>query len=335
MTLDFKTLGLKQKIMSILIYAEYAEGKFKKVAFELASYAKKVAESLGTTVTAVTVNAGDVSELSKYGVDKVLKVNNDKLSGFTAKAYADVIKQAAQKENIKLILLSSTTDSIYLSSLVAVALEAGYASNVVGLPVSTSPFQVKRNAFSNKAFNITEIDTDVKVLGLAKNSYGIVETASTLTEEDFNPTIGDNDFGVKVESVEKVSGKVSIADADIVVSAGRGLKGPENWGMIEELASVLGAATACSKPVSDLGWRPHGEHVGQTGKPVATNLYIAIGISGAIQHIAGINSSKVKVVINSDPEAPFFKVADYGIVGDAFEIVPKLIEKFKAFKAHN
>jgi electron transfer flavoprotein alpha subunit len=321
--------------MSILIYAEYAEGKFKKVAFELASYAKKVAESLGTTVTAVTVNAGDVSELSKYGVDKVLQVTNDKLAGFTAKAYADVIKQAAQKEGAKLVLLSSTTDSIYLSSLVAVALEAGFASNVVGLPVSTTPFQVKRNAFSNKAFNITEISTDVKVLGLAKNSYGIFENASTLTQEDFNPTIGDNDFGVKVESVEKVSGKVSIADADIVVSAGRGLKGPENWGMIEELASVLGAATACSKPVSDLGWRPHAEHVGQTGKPVATNLYIAIGISGAIQHIAGINSSKVKVVINSDPEAPFFKVADYGIVGDAFEIVPKLIEKFKAFKAQH
>lgn len=321
--------------MSILIYAEYAEGKFKKVAFELASYAKKVAETLGTTVTAVTVNAGDVSELSKYGVDKVLKVNNDKLSGFTAKAYADVIKQAAQKENVKLVLLSSTTDSIYLSSLVAVALEAGYVSNVVGLPVSTSPFQVKRTAFSNKAFNVTEIATDVKVLGLAKNSYGVFENASTLTQEDFNPTIGDNDFGVKVESVEKISGKVSIADADIVVSAGRGLKGPENWGMVEELASVLGAATACSKPVSDLGWRPHGEHVGQTGKPVATNLYIAVGISGAIQHIAGINSSKVKVVINSDPEAPFFKVADYGVVGDAFEILPQLIEKLKTFKAHN
>ena len=321
--------------MSILIYAEYAEGKFKKAAFELASYAKKVAESLGTTVTAVTINAGDVSELSKYGVDKVLKVNNDELSGFTAKAYADVIKQAAQKENIKLLLLSSTTDSVYLSSLVAVALEAGYASNVVGLPVSTSPFQVKRTAFSNKAFTITEINTAVKVLGLAKNSYGISENASTLTQEDFNPTIGENDFGVKVESVEKVTGKVSIADADIVVSAGRGLKGPENWVMIEELATVLGAATACSKPVSDLGWRPHGEHVGQTGKPVAANLYIAIGISGAIQHIAGINSSKVKVVINSDPEAPFFKVADYGVVGDAFEIVPQLIEKLKAFKANN
>ena len=319
--------------MSILIYAESAEGKFRKVAFELASYAKKVAESLGTTVTAVTINTGDVSELSKYGVDKVLKVTNDKLAGFSAKAYADVIKQAAQKEGAKLVLLSSTTDSIYLAPLVAVSLEAGFASNVVGLPLSTSPFQVKRNAFSNKAFNITEISTEVKILGLAKNSYGIFETASNLTEEDFNPTIGDNDFGIKVESVEKGSGKVSLADADIVVSAGRGLKGPENWGMIEELAEVLGAATACSKPVSDLDWRPHSEHVGQTGKPVASNLYIAIGISGAIQHIAGINSSKVKVVINTDPEAPFFKVADYGIVGDAFDVVPRLTEKLKAFKA--
>jgi electron transfer flavoprotein alpha subunit len=321
--------------MSILIYAESTEGKFKKVALELASYAKKVAESLGTTVTAVTINAGDVSELSKYGVDKVLKVTNDQLSSFSAKAYADVIKQAAQKEQAKVVVLSSTTDSIYLSSLVAVGLEAGFASNVVGLPLSTTPFQVKRTAFSNKAFNTTEIITEVKVLGIAKNSYGIFENETSLTEEDFAPAIDANDFGVKVTAVEKSSGKISIADADIVVSAGRGMKGPENWGMIEELAGVLGAATACSKPVSDLGWRPHGEHVGQTGKPVATNLYIAVGISGAIQHIAGINSSKVKVVINSDPEAPFFKVADYGIVGDAFEIVPQLIEKLKAFKAQH
>ena len=319
--------------MSILIYAESAEGKFSKVAFELASYAKKVAESLGTTVTAVTINIGDISELSKYGVDKVLKVTNDKLAGFSAKAYSDVIKQAAQKEGAKLVLLSSTTDCIYLAPLVAVSLEAGFASNVVGLPLSIAPFQVKRTAFSNKAFNITEIGTEIKILGLAKNSYGIFEIASNLTEEDFNPTIGDHDFGIKVASVEQVSGKVSIADADIVVSAGRGLKGPENWGMIEELAQVLGAATACSKPVSDLDWRPHSEHVGQTGKPVASNLYIAIGISGAIQHIAGINSSKIKVVINTDPEAPFFKVADYGIVGDAFDVVPRLTEKLKAFKA--
>jgi electron transfer flavoprotein alpha subunit len=320
--------------MSILIYAESAEGKFKKVAFELAAYAKNVATSLGTTVTAVTVNVSDVSELSKYGVDKVLKISNDNLTKFTAKAYADAIKQASEKESAKLVLLSSTTDSLYLAPLVAVGLDAGFASNVVGLPVSISPFQVKRNAFSNKAFNITEMNSDVKVLSLSKNSFGIAENQSALTEEVFNPTIG-NDFGVKVESVEKSTGKVTIADADIVVSAGRGMKGPENWGLIEDLANTLGAATACSKPVSDLGWRPHGEHVGQTGKPVATNLYIAIGISGAIQHIAGINSSKVKVVINSDPEAPFFKVADYGIVGDAFDIVPRLNQKLKEFKAHN
>lgn len=321
--------------MSLLIYAESAEGKFKKVAFELASYAKKVAESLGTSVTAVTVNAGDVSELSKFGVDKVLKVTNDKLNNFNAKAYADVIKQAAQKENAKVILLSSTTDSLYLAPIVAVGLDAGFASNVVGLPVSTSPFQVKRNSFSNKAFTITEIESDVKVLGLAKNSYGIFESTTSTSQEDFSPSLNDADFNVKVESVDRTTGKVTIADAEIVVSGGRGLKGPENWGMVEELASVLGAATACSKPVSDLNWRPHSEHVGQTGKPVAANLYIAIGISGAIQHIAGINSSKVKVVINTDPEAPFFKVADYGIVGDAFDVVPRLTQKLKEFKANN
>ena len=321
--------------MSILIYAESNDGKFKKVAFELASYAKKLAETLSTSVTAVTVNMADASELSNYGVDKVLKVNNDQLVNFTAKAFADVVKQAAQAENAKLILLSSTTDSLYMAPLVAVALDAGFASNVVGLPISTAPFQVKRTAFSNKAFNITEISTDIKVLSISKNSYGIFENHSSLSQEDFSPSISEADFGVKVASVEKASGKVTIADADIVVSAGRGMKGPENWAMIEDLATTLGAATACSKPVSDLGWRPHGEHVGQTGKPVATNLYIAIGISGAIQHIAGINASKVKVVINSDPEAPFFKVADYGIVGDAFDIVPRLNQKLKEFKLAN
>lgn len=321
--------------MSILIYAESSEGKLKKAALELASYAKKVADSMGTSVTAVTVNTTDNSELAKYGVSKVLKVNNDQLNNFNAKAYADVIKQAAEKEASKVVVLASTTDSKYLSPLVAVNLNAGFASNVVALPESTTPFQVKRTAFTNKAFNITEITTDVKVIGLAKNSFGLAEDSVSLAEEDFNPTLNDGDFGVKVENVEKVTGQVTIADAEIVVSAGRGMKGPENWGMIEELASVLGAATACSKPVSDIGWRPHSEHVGQTGKPVAANLYIAIGISGAIQHIAGINASKVKVVVNTDPEAPFFKVADYGVVGDAFEVVPQLIEKLKAFKANN
>lgn len=321
--------------MSVLIYTEFAEGKFKKVALELASYAKKVAESLGTTLTAVTVNAGDVSELGKYGVDKVLKVTESKLDKFNAKAYADVIKQAAQKEGAKVVILSSTTDSLYLAPIVAVGLDAGYASNVVALPVSTSPFQVKRNAFSSKGFTVTELTSDVKVLALAKNSFGLAEASAAAATEDFAVSLNDADFNIHIQSQEKASGQVSIADAEIVVSGGRGLKGPENWGMIEELAGVLGAATACSKPVSDLDWRPHSEHVGQTGKPVASNLYIAVGISGAIQHIAGINASKVKVVINSDPEAPFFKVADYGIVGDAFQIVPELTKKLKEFKANN
>lgn len=321
--------------MSILIYAEQGEGKFKKTTFELASYAKKIAAETGTTVTALTINAADASALGQYGVDKVLNVKNDKLTAFNAKAYADAIKQAAQKEGAKVVLFSSTTDSLYIAPLVAVGLEAGYASNVVALPESISPFRVKRNAFSNKAFNITEITTDVKVLAIQKNSHGLVEAAGSASVEEFAPSLNDNDFTVKVESSEKVTGKVTIADAEVVVSGGRGIKGPENWKMIEDLAEALGAATACSKPVSDLGWRPHSEHVGQTGKPVASNLYIAVGISGAIQHIAGINSSKVKVVINSDADAPFFKVADYGVVGDAFEIVPKLTEKIKAFKAQN
>ncbi|MGS4346616.1 electron transfer flavoprotein subunit alpha/FixB family protein [Myroides odoratus] len=321
--------------MSVLIYAESAEGKFKKVALELASYAKKVAESMGTTVTAITVNAADVSELGKYGVDKVLKVSNDKLNTFNAKAYADVIKQAAQKEGAKLVVLSSSTDSLYAAPAVAIGLNAGFASNVIALPESTSPFVVKRTGFSNKAFNFTEISSDVKVIALGKNSFGLVEASGAAAAEDFAPSLNEADFSLKVEGVEKVSGKVTIADADIVVSGGRGMKGPENWGMLEDLAEVLGAALACSKPVSDVGWRSHEEHVGQTGKPVAANLYIAVGISGAIQHIAGVNSSKVKVVINTDPEAPFFKVADYGIVGDAFQVLPQLVEKLKEFKAKN
>ena len=317
--------------MSVLVYTESDQGTFKKVALEVASYAKAVANQMGTTVTAVTINAGDTAILGSHGVDKVLKVSDSQLDTFNANAYASVIAQAAKKEEAKVIIVSSSVDSKYLAPLLAIDLEAGYASNVVEAPSSTSPFTVKRTAFTNKAFNITTINTDVKLIGVSKNAYGVVENSGAATTEDFSPNIPE--LAVIVESVDKVTGKVTIADAEIVVSGGRGLKGPENWGMIEELAEVLGAATACSKPVSDLGWRPHSEHVGQTGKPVASNLYIAIGISGAIQHLAGINASKVKVVINTDPEAPFFKAADYGIVGDAFEVVPKFIEKLKEFKA--
>lgn len=319
--------------MSVLVYTESENGKFKKTALEVASYAKAVADQLGTTVTAVAVNADDTSELGNYGVDKVLNVSNSGLDKFNAKSYASVIKQAVEKEDAKVVVVSQTADSKYLAPVLAVGLNAGYASNVVEAPSNTAPFTVKRTAFTNKAFNVTAINTDVKVVGVSNNAFGLVENTASATAEDFSPTVEDS--GVTVQSVDKATDKVTIADAEIVVSAGRGLKGPENWGMVEELAEVLGAATACSKPVSDLGWRPHSEHVGQTGKPVASNLYIAIGISGAIQHLAGINASKVKVVVNTDPEAPFFKAADYGVVGDAFEVVPALIEKLKAFKAAN
>jgi len=321
--------------MSVLVFTESSEGKFKKIAFEATSYGKKVAEQLNTNLVVLTINTDDTSVLSNYGAEKIIKVSDDKLKMFNAKAYADVIKQVAEKESAEVVIIDSSANGLYLAPIVAVNLEAGYASNVVGAPISTSPFKVKRKAFSSKAFNNSEITTTRKIIGLAKNSFGLVENNTGVTEESFSATLTDADFGVTATAVDKTTGTVTIADADIVVSGGRGLKGPENWGMIEELADVLGAATACSKPVSDLGWRPHSEHVGQTGKPVASNLYIAIGISGAIQHLAGINSSKVKVVINTDPEAPFFKAADYGIVGDAFEVVPQLIEKLKEFKAQN
>ena len=317
--------------MSVLVYTESEQGNFKKGAFEVASYAKAVANQLGTTVTAVVINANDTASLGNYGVDKVLNISNAQLDNFNANAYAAAIKQAAEQESAQVVIVSSSANSKYLAPLLAVGLNAGYVSNVVEAPSSTSPFTVKRTAFTNKAFETTQINTDVKIIGVSNNAFGLVENTGSASAEAFSPSIPE--LGVTVESVDKATDKVTIADAEIVVSGGRGLKGPENWGMIEELAEVLGAATACSKPVSDLGWRPHSEHVGQTGKPVASNLYIAIGISGAIQHLAGINASKVKVVINTDPEAPFFKAADYGVVGDAFQVVPELIEKLKAFKA--
>ncbi len=321
--------------MSVLVYTESENGKFKKSAFEVASYAKTVADQLGTSVTAISFNATENDSLGTYGVSKVLNVSNDQLKTFNAKAFANAIGEAAAKVSATAIIVSSSTDTKFLTPLVAGKLKAGYVPNVVSAPESTSPFTVKRTAFSNKGFAHTEISTDIKIIGVSNNSFGVHENATTAAIEEFSPSLTDADFSTKSVEVDKVVGKATIADADIVVSAGRGLKGPENWGMIEELAEVLGAATACSKPVSDLGWRPHGEHVGQTGKPVASNLYIAIGISGAIQHLAGVSSSKVKVVINTDPEAPFFKAADYGIVGDAFVVVPQLIEKLKEFKAQN
>ncbi|WP_405413139.1 electron transfer flavoprotein subunit alpha/FixB family protein [Maribacter sp. Asnod1-A12] len=321
--------------MSVLVYTESEQGKFKKNAFEVASYASEVAKMMGTAVTAIAFNTTEGDSLGEYGVSKVLNVKDGSLETFNAGGFAATIAEAVKSTDAKVVILSSSTDTKYLAPLLAAKLSAGYVPNVVQSPDSTSPFTVKRTAFSNKGFAHTQIDTDIKIVGVSNNAFGAHENKTDISVEEISATSDTGTNNTKSVEIDKVVGKATIADADIVVSAGRGMKGPENWGMIEELADVLGAATACSKPVSDLGWRPHGEHVGQTGKPVASNLYIAIGISGAIQHLAGVSASKTKVVINNDPEAPFFKAADYGIVGDAFEVVPQLIEKLKDFKAQN
>jgi len=317
--------------MAVLVYLEAEDSKLKKSAAELASFASALAN--GEKVYALTVNAANASECGAFGVDEVhvLETTEQLLS---AAQTAQVIAEASKEVGAKTVVIGSSADAKYFGALVAAQLEAAYIPNVVGLPETQDGTQLfKRSVFTNKGFAFTKATTDTVVVGLAKNAFGSTPNEKPIQVVTKAATLADT--MVTSEGVEKASGKATIADADIVVSAGRGLKGPENWGMVEELADVLGAATACSKPVSDMGWRPHGEHVGQTGKPVATNLYIAIGISGAIQHLAGINASKVKVVINNDPEAPFFKAADYGVVGDAFEVVPKLIEKLKDFKAQN
>lgn len=321
--------------MSVLVYTESENGKFKKASFELAAYAKAIADKMGSEVTALTINNDDPSAIGEYGIGKTLDVKNDQLEKFNAEVYANVVAQAAKKIDAKIVVVSQSANACYMAPMLAVELEAGYASNAVDVPDTTNGFTVKRTAFTNKAFNHTDISSEVKLIGLSTNAFGAEKHEVDVNSEGFSPELADELFKVNVEEVDKNTDKVSIADAEVVVSGGRGLKGPDNWHLIEDLAETLGAATACSKPVSDMGWRSHEEHVGQTGKPVASNLYIAIGISGAIQHLAGINASKNKVVINSDPEAPFFKAADYGVVGDAFEVVPKLTEKLKEFQAKN
>ena len=317
--------------MAVVIYTETENGSFKKVAFEIASYGKALANQTGQKLVAVTFNQEDGSALGTYGVDEVLNVTGSFASSFSAKKYAAALAQVASEKEASLVVVSSSANSKYLAPLLAVKLSATYTSNVVDLPESTEPLTLKRNCYTSKALSMISSNQSVNIIGLSSNAFGIIETQSSPTQSSI--AAEEASSTMQISAVEKVTGVITIADADIVVSGGRGLKGPENWHLIEELAATLGAATACSKPVSDMGWRPHSEHVGQTGKPVASNLYIAIGVSGAIQHLAGINSSKIKVVINIDPEAPFFKAADYGIVGDAFEVLPELIEKLKAFKA--
>ena len=319
--------------MSILVYIESNQNQIKKSSFESLSYAKKLSKLISLDVIAVVINCSELAPLSDFGPDKIISINEKKLETFNAHNYADVISNVSKSVNAKNIIISDSINCKYLASLLSVKLNAAFVSNVVSLPNSTNPFVVKRSTFSNKAFCEIEINSEIRILSISKNSIGLNENKSEPII--INPDINFTESRLTSESIKVSEETVSIEDADVVVSAGRGLKGPENWNIVEDLAKTLNAATACSKPVSDMGWRPHSEHVGQTGKPVSTNLYIAIGISGAIQHLAGVSSSKVKVVINNDPEAPFFKVADYGIVGDAFEVVPKLNEKLKAFQAEN
>ena len=317
--------------MSVIIYAESENGKIKKSAFELASYGYEIATKMNVPLIAVTFNQDEVESLGTYGIEKVIKFKGPSISNFTALQYAENIASIAKENEAKIIILSSSANAKYLAPKLSINLSAGYASNVIALPEKLQPLTVKRSCFTNKAFNICSLSNGVNIVGLSNNSYEIKENPKSIEIIEKNSSFTETTL--KVEKLEKSSGKVTIADADIVISGGRGLKGPENWHLIEDLADTLGGATACSKPVSDMGWRPHSEHVGQTGKPVASNLYIAIGVSGAIQHLAGVNSSKVKVVINNDPEAPFFKAADYGIVGDAFEVIPQLTKKLKEFKS--
>lgn len=325
--------------MSVLVYVENAEGKFKKSIFEAVSYAKAVASQLNTNLVAISIGnvaSSELEILGKYGAGKVLTVTNDKLKSFINQAYASVIAEAAKKESANVVVLSNSFSGKGLAPRIGVKLSAAVAEGAIELPdTDGGKFIVKKTAFSNKAFAYVEMTAENKVISLTPNSYKLVEGGTAPTVEEFSADLKDTDFTTIIKEIVRATDKVSLPDAELVVSAGRGLKGPENWGMIEELANLLGAATACSKPVSDADWRPHSEHVGQTGIAISPNLYIAIGISGAIQHLAGVSSSKVIVVINKDPEAPFFKVADYGIVGDAFEVVPKMIEAVKSLKANS
>ncbi|MEK9756138.1 MAG: electron transfer flavoprotein subunit alpha/FixB family protein [Bacteroidota bacterium] len=311
--------------MAILVYTESEKNEIKKSSFEAISYGRALADEMSIDLICICFNCSNIEFLKKYGADVIINIEDQSLEKFNSKLYSSTIKEVIDSIGISVIVLASTPDSKYLGAHLSGIINTTYTSNIIGLPESLNPFTVKRSCFSNKAFSQTEINAEVKILGISSNSYGIIEKPGRGNLKEVN--ISTKNSTLKVLNTEKQTGKITIDDADIVVSAGRGLKGPENWTMIEELAEVLGAATACSKPVSDMGWRPHSEHVGQTGKPVSSNLYIAIGISGAIQHLAGINSSKVKLVINNDPDAPFFKAADYGIVGDAFEVVPELIKK--------
>ncbi|HYM93686.1 MAG TPA: electron transfer flavoprotein subunit alpha/FixB family protein [Chitinophagaceae bacterium] len=316
----------------VLVFIDTAEGHIKKASLEALSYGVKIAGQLNTTAEGIVIGVinDDLVSLGKYGVKKIHHAANESLNPLDAQVYTKVIAQAAQTLGAKVIIFPNNADGKAIAPRLSARLKAGLVTGAVALPDTSNGFLVKKNVFSGKAFANVSINTDIKIISLNPNVCKIVSTEGTAEVIPFNATLEPSK--VKVVNTTKASGEVPLTEAEIVVSGGRGLKGPENWGMVEELAKVLHAALACSRPVADAHWRPHNEHVGQTGIAIAPTLYIAIGISGAIQHLAGVNRSKIIVVINKDPEAPFFKAADYGIVGDAFEIVPKFTEAIKKIK---
>jgi electron transfer flavoprotein alpha subunit len=317
--------------MAMLVFVESAEGKIKKTSVEAVSFAY----GMGQAVTAIALGAVEKSELEdlgKYGAQKVLHASDERLSQGIIQAYARVLEQAMKDENADVLILANSSLGTPVAARIAARIGASLASNVIELPNTTAGFVVKRSIYTGKAFAWVELTNQKKVITIRKNAAEMKEVGGPVQVTPYTASLSDADFATKITSSEKATGEVLLPEANIVVSGGRGMKGPEHWSILEDLAKTLHAATGCSKPVSDMGWRPHHEHVGQTGVKVAPQLYIAVGISGAIQHLAGVNSSKCIVVINKDPEAPFFKAADYGIVGDAFEIIPKLTEAIKAAK---
>ena len=320
--------------MSVLVFVEVADGQIKKTSLEAVSYGAALAEKVGGSVSALVLGQGVSSDelpgLGKYGASKVLHVADDRLNEGIIQAYASVINQAMESQGAEYLILAKSSLGDPVAARVAVKANAALVSNVAGLPDTSNGFIVRRSIYTGKAFADVQLNDGKKILAIKKNAIGLIEKDQSASVESFDANLEDSDFAGKITSKDQATGDVLLPEADIVVSGGRGLKGPENWHFIEDLASTLGAATGCSKPVSDMDWRPHHEHVGQTGVKVAPSLYIAVGISGAVQHLAGVNSSKVIVVVNKDPEAPFFKAADYGIIGDAFDVLPKLNEAVKA-----
>lgn len=318
----------------VLVFAEQQKGLFKKATFEAVSYGAAVASQTGTTCAAIVLGeASDAAQLGAYGATTVFHVTDSKLNNLEAKAYAKAITSIAGEHNASVLIFSNNNTAKAVAPRVAARLQAGLVAGAIALPDTSNGFVVKKSVFSGKAFAFVEVKSATKVISLTPNAYGVNKTDSSATVEQKTVSFSDSDFAVKVTNSNTVTGIVPLGEAELVVSGGRGLKGPENWGILEDLAASIGATLACSRPVADAHWRPHHEHVGQTGGTIRPNLYVAVGISGAIQHLAGVNSSKTIVVINKDPEAPFFKAADYGVIGDAFDVVPKLTEAFKKFKA--